>query len=120
IRGVDVQQRNLRKIEVLQVGESADNQTTVAVLDRLELAGGKAVLRNGVDGRGAADRGKLGQTTRADIDGDVAKRLATDGHIRDCNRRPRRAGERAARAESKGRADVNPLGLDACRGRVGL
>src|SRR5205085_4649476 len=59
-------------------------------------------------------------TTRPDIDGDVAKRLATDGHIRDCNRRPRRAGERAARAESKGRADVNPLGLDACRGRVGL
>src|SRR5205085_809595 len=58
--------------------------------------------------------------TGPDIDGDIAKRLAADGNVRNCNRRPRRAGERAARAESKGGADVNPLGLDARCGGVGL
>jgi hypothetical protein len=53
------------EIDVLAVGERADHEAVVVDGDRLKLAGGITVLRDGADSRGAAGRGKLRQGTGA-------------------------------------------------------
>src|ERR1700687_376684 len=95
-------------MEILAFGEGADDEAPVADGDRLQLAGCKTVLRDVVDGRGAAGTGKLGQTAGADVDRDGAERLTADGHIRDCDRRTRWTRKRAIGAECEGCAGILP------------
>ena len=68
VGAVEVRQRDRGEIDVLAVGEGADHEAAVVDGDRLQLAGGKAVLRDGVDGRGAARAGKLRQRAGGDVD----------------------------------------------------
>src|ERR1700687_3514723 len=107
-------------IEILAVGEGADDEAAVADGDRLQLAGCKTVLRDVVDGRGAAGTGKLGETAEADVDRDVAERLTADGHIRNCDRRTRWTRQRAIGAEYEGCAGIDPGHLGAGCIRIGL
>ena len=51
IRAVEVRQRDRGEVDVLPVGERADHKAAVVDRNRLELASGKAVLRDLADGR---------------------------------------------------------------------
>ena len=80
VGAVEMRQRDGGEIDVLTVGERSDHEPAIVDRDRLKLAGGVAVLGDGVDGRGAARAGKLRQGAGSEVHGQISERLTVHRH----------------------------------------
>src|SRR6202034_4893000 len=110
VLAVEGRERDFRQGNNLPVGESADHAVLAVDRNRLELAGGEAVLLPLAHLRRRARLRKFGEAVVAELELDVAQRIPVHGQVLQRHAGQGRS-EFTARIERKRRADVLPRRL---------